>query len=57
MIESGAGTGAGLEGEEWKATGLVKTSAAPRRIIERCGSFFMGLILHLYSLPAFLQEN
>jgi hypothetical protein len=57
MIESGAGTGAALEGEEWKATGLVKTSAAPRRIIERCGSFFIGLILHLYSPPTFLQEN
>jgi hypothetical protein len=57
MIESGAGTGAALEGEERKATGLVKTSVAPRRIIERCGSFFIGVVLHLHSSPDFLQEN
>jgi hypothetical protein len=57
MIESGAGTGAALEGEGWKATRLVKTRAAQRRIIERCSSFFIGVILHLYSLPTLLQEN
>jgi hypothetical protein len=57
MIESGAGTGAALEGEEWKVTRLVKTRAALRRIIERCGSFFIGVVLHLHSSPNFLQED
>jgi hypothetical protein len=47
MIESGAGTGAALEGEEWKAIRLVKTRAAMRRIIERYSSFFIGVILHM----------
>jgi hypothetical protein len=47
MTESGAGTGSALEGEEWKATRLVKTRPALRRIIDRCGSFFIGVILHL----------
>jgi hypothetical protein len=57
MIASGAGTGAALEGEEWKARKLVKTRAAERRIIERCSSFFIGVVLHLYSPPTLLQEN
>jgi len=57
MIESGAGAGAALEGKEQKITRPVKTRTALTRRTERCGSFFIGVILHLYSLPAFLQEN
>jgi hypothetical protein len=57
MIESGAGTGVALEGEEWKAPRLVKTRAALRRIIERCSSFFIGVVLLLDSSPSFLREN
>jgi hypothetical protein len=57
MIESGAGTGVALEGEEWKAPRLVKTRAALRRIIERCSSFFIGVVLLLDSSPNFLREN
>jgi hypothetical protein len=46
-----------FEGEEWNATRLVKTRAALRSMIARFGSFFIGVVLHLYSCPAFLQEN
>jgi hypothetical protein len=57
MIESGAGTGAALEGEAWKAIRPVKAMVALRRIIARWGSLFIGVVLHLHSSPNFLQED
>jgi hypothetical protein len=47
MMASGAGTGAALEGKQRKTTRPVKTRAALRRIIERYGSLFIGVVLHL----------
>jgi hypothetical protein len=57
MTASGAGMGAPLEGEEWKATRLVNTRVTLRRMIGTCVSFFIGVFLHMYSPSAFLQEN
>jgi hypothetical protein len=57
MIVSGAGTGTALEGEEWNATRLVKTRAALRRMTDKIESFFIGVVLHLYSSSTVLQEH
>jgi hypothetical protein len=47
MIVSGLGIGAALTGKKRKATRDAKTSATLRRTIERRGSFFIGIVLHL----------
>jgi hypothetical protein len=57
MTASGVGTGAAFEAEEWNATRLVKTRAALTRMIARFESFFIGVVLHVYSYPAVLQEH
>jgi hypothetical protein len=57
MIASGAGTGTAFESEEWNATRLVKTRAALRRMMDEIESFFIGVVLHVYSCPAALQEH
>jgi hypothetical protein len=57
MTASGVGTGAAFEGEEWNATKLVKTRAALIMMITRFESFFIGVVLHVYSYPAVLQEH
>jgi hypothetical protein len=57
MTASGVGAGAAFEGEEWKATRLVKTRAALTIMITGFESFFIGVVLHVYSYPAVLQEH
>jgi hypothetical protein len=57
MTASGVGTGAAFEDEEWNATRLVKTRAALRRMIDKIESFFIGVVLHVYSYPAVLHEH
>jgi hypothetical protein len=57
MIASGVGTGAAFEAEEWNATRLVKTRAALIIMIAGFESFFISVILHVYSYPAALQEH
>jgi hypothetical protein len=51
MIESGAGTGAALDGDEWNATRLVERKAARKRIIDECPSFFINVVLHVLLFP------
>jgi hypothetical protein len=57
MTVSGVGIGAALEAEEWNATRLAKTRAALRRMRDRSESFFIGVVLHIYSHPAVLQPH
>jgi hypothetical protein len=57
MTASGVETGAAFEGEEWNATRLVKTRAALTIMIAGFESFFIGVVLHVYSYPAVLQEH
>jgi hypothetical protein len=54
---SGLGPSAAFETEEWNATRLAKIRAALRRMRDRSESFFMGIVLHLYSYPAALQTR
>jgi hypothetical protein len=57
MTASGVGIGAAFEAEEWNATSLVKTRAALTMMIARFENFFTGVVLHVYSYPAVLQEH